>query len=112
MNDGRTSGNDGLLGDAVQIARSPLDIGAGLVEFIPVELWEGEPRMRFHRFCSYLFHDCASLSRGSRCVLPAIDFGSCSLGTAMPSSVSSDSHRKNEGLRFSREPVDRVRARG
>jgi len=57
VDDGRATGNDGFLGDSIEVARASLDIGSGLIEVVPSGFCKGKPLMRFYRFCFYLLHD-------------------------------------------------------
>ena len=57
VDDGRATGDDGFLGDAIEIAGATLDVGSGLIEVVPSRFRKGKPLVWFYRFCFYLLHD-------------------------------------------------------
>ena len=64
MDDRRTTGNDRFFRYSVEITRPTLHVGSGLVQFVPVHLGKGKPRVWFDRFCFHLFHTDLHLSQG------------------------------------------------
>jgi hypothetical protein len=82
VDDGRATGNDGFLGDPIEVARSSLDVGSGLIEVVPSDFCEGKPLIWFYRFCFTCSMTLVSFQGIEGCV-PGGAKGKSILATAM-----------------------------